>query len=46
MIRQRNGNADKIPRPNAAILERVNASGKFYISHTKLQGRYTLRLAL
>jgi aromatic-L-amino-acid decarboxylase len=31
---------------NASILERVNASGSVYLSHTKLQGRYVLRLAI
>ena len=31
---------------NAAILERVNASGKAFISHTKLNGAYVLRLAI
>ena len=31
---------------NAAILEHVNASGRAYISHTKLNGRYVLRLAI
>ncbi len=31
---------------NAAILNHVNATGRFYLSHTKLGGRYTLRLAL
>jgi aromatic-L-amino-acid decarboxylase len=31
---------------NAAILERVNQSGEAFLSHTKLDGRYTLRLAI
>ena len=31
---------------NAGILERVNASGTAYLSHTKLNGRYVLRLAI
>jgi aromatic-L-amino-acid decarboxylase len=31
---------------NAAILQRVNASGEAYLSHTKLDGRYVLRLAI
>jgi aromatic-L-amino-acid decarboxylase len=31
---------------NAAILERVNASGSAYLSHTKLHDRYVLRLAI
>ena len=31
---------------NAEILQRVNASGEAYISHTKLGDRYVLRLAI
>jgi aromatic-L-amino-acid decarboxylase len=31
---------------NAAIMEHVNASGLAYLSHTKLNGQYTLRLAI
>lgn len=31
---------------NAALMERLNASGKLFVSHTKLRGRYGIRVAL
>ena len=37
---------DEIARVNANIMERVNAAGRVYLSHTKVDGRYMLRLAI
>ena len=31
---------------NESILKKINASGEIYITHTKLKGKYTLRLVL
>jgi aromatic-L-amino-acid/L-tryptophan decarboxylase len=35
-----------LERMNSAILERVNQSGEAFLSHTKLDGRFTIRLAV
>src|SRR4051794_6796285 len=37
---------DASDEANKALLERVNASGEIFISHTVLNGRYVLRLAV
>ncbi len=31
---------------NRALMERLNASGKLYLTHTMLDGRFTLRLCV
>jgi len=43
-LRYRKG--DDLDAINEAILDRVNASGKVFLSHTKLTGRFTLRVAI
>ena len=37
---------DASDEENEALLERVNASGELFLSHTRLNGRYSLRLAV
>lgn len=37
---------DELERLNAEVLQRVNASGQVFLSHTKVRGRYALRLAI
>ncbi|MBP6788609.1 MAG: aspartate aminotransferase family protein [Candidatus Promineofilum sp.] len=37
---------DGADEANRALLERLNASGKMYLTHTVLDGRYTLRLCV
>ena len=36
----------ELERLNGAVLEQVNASGEVFLSHTKLKGRFCLRLAV
>ena len=37
---------EELNRLNAELLEAVNATGEAFLSHTKLNGRYTLRLVV
>ena len=37
---------ERLDHLNRAVLERVNASGEVFLSHTKVLGRYTIRLAI
>jgi len=42
VVFRRNGSDDE----NERILERANRSGEIFLSHTKLNGRYVMRLAI
>ena len=37
---------EEINRVNAEVMERVNAGGKAYFTHTKLDGRFTIRFVI
>ena len=39
-------NEDEINQLNEKLLQQLNASGKIYITHTKLNGKYTLRMVI
>ncbi|MGD0590475.1 MAG: pyridoxal-dependent decarboxylase [Bacteroidota bacterium] len=36
----------KLEHMNAQIIDRINTTGEAFLSHTKLNGRYTIRLAI
>lgn len=40
------GNDDRLDELNARVLKTVNASGEVFLSHTRIDGRYALRLAV
>lgn len=35
-----------LERMNAQIIDRINATGEVFLSHTKLNGKYTIRIAI
>jgi len=45
-LRGRAGAGDELDRLNAALLDAVNATGQAYLSHTRLGGKLTLRMAI
>jgi aromatic-L-amino-acid decarboxylase len=48
VMRDAAGNVDEAASERASIeaLERMNASGRLFVSHTKLKGRYGIRVAI
>lgn len=40
------GDAAALDAHNAAIMDAVNRTGEFFVSHTRLRGRFTIRLAI
>ncbi|MBE1492256.1 pyridoxal-dependent decarboxylase [Plantactinospora soyae] len=41
-----NGTGAELDRANAELLDRVNGTGRVYLTHTRVGGRHTLRLAV
>jgi len=44
--RPKNLTEEQIDRLNEELMDSVNSTGRIFLSHTKLQGRFTLRLAI
>ncbi|HEY0672286.1 MAG TPA: pyridoxal-dependent decarboxylase, partial [Longimicrobiales bacterium] len=45
-FRPADASEDQLEKLNARILDAVNASGEVFLSHTKVRGRYGLRIAI
>jgi aromatic-L-amino-acid decarboxylase len=45
-VGQPNASPDGIDTLNAAIVDAVNGSGEIFVSHTRLNDRYAIRLAI
>ena len=41
-----NKNDDELNKLNENLLENINASGKLFLSHTKLNGKFVIRLTI
>jgi aromatic-L-amino-acid decarboxylase len=38
--------AEELDRLNIALIDAINRSGEVFLSHTRLRGRFTIRIAL
>ncbi|MCU0834870.1 MAG: hypothetical protein MUC77_10630 [Chromatiaceae bacterium] len=45
-LRRSGASEAELARLNAELLERVNAGGRVYLTHTALKGRYAIRMAI
>jgi len=39
-------NEEKLEELNKELMEKLNSSGKLYLTHTKLKGKYCLRMSI
>jgi aromatic-L-amino-acid/L-tryptophan decarboxylase len=45
-LKKEGASEEELNRFNASLIEKVNASGRVYLTHTSLKGRYTIRMAI